>query len=110
MSRMQRIEEILRVNFTIEHIYLDNESYKHDVDDSLETHIKIIIVSEQFIDLSRIMRHRLLHDLLQKEFKIGLHALSLHLYTNAEWSRVDKSQLESPACIHEMVEKDNGRA
>lgn len=44
-----------------------------------ETHYIIEIVSERFDSMRPLARHRLVHTILEDEFKNGLHALSLTL-------------------------------
>jgi BolA family transcriptional regulator, general stress-responsive regulator len=41
------------------------------------THYRVQIVSARFQHRSRVERHRLVYDLLTKEFADGLHALAL---------------------------------
>jgi BolA family transcriptional regulator, general stress-responsive regulator len=41
------------------------------------THYRVQIVSARFEHRSRVERHRLVYDLLTKEFADGLHALAL---------------------------------
>ena len=43
------------------------------------THFKIKIVSKKFKGKSRIEKHRIVNDILENEFKKGLHALTLSL-------------------------------
>ena len=43
------------------------------------THFKIKIVSKKFKGKSRIERHRMVNNILEDEFKKGLHALTLSL-------------------------------
>ena len=42
-----------------------------------ETHFRIELVSEAFVGLNRLARHRLVHRILAKEFGDGLHALQI---------------------------------
>jgi len=98
MSRTQSITQ--RITSTLKPTFLEveNESHQHNVTQPAETHFKITIVAEQFEDLSKIARHRLLYSLLAEELNTGLHALSLHLYTPQEWERCQSSSPQSPAC------------
>jgi BolA family transcriptional regulator, general stress-responsive regulator len=41
------------------------------------THYRVRVVSARFERVSRVERHRLVHDLLTAEFADGLHALAL---------------------------------
>ena len=43
------------------------------------THFKIKIISKKFKGKSRIEKHRIVNDILENEFKKGLHALTLSL-------------------------------
>ena len=43
------------------------------------THFKIKIISKKFKGKSRIERHRIVNNILEDEFKKGLHALTLSL-------------------------------
>jgi len=49
-----------------------------------ETHYSVLLISERFRGLSRVVRHRLVMEALSGEFAAGLHALSLTLRTPEE--------------------------
>jgi BolA protein len=97
MSRKERIEHLLNQELAPVYLNVEDESANHHVPQGAETHFKVIAVSSRFTDVSRIERHRLLNHLLSKEFDQGLHALSMHLYTPAEWEK-NQAVLKSPAC------------
>ncbi len=44
-----------------------------------ETHFHIKIVSSAFKEKSKLVRHKLVYDILKEEFSKGLHALELDL-------------------------------
>ncbi len=48
-------------------------------------HLEAIVVSEKFIKLSLLERHRLVMNSLKQKFKEGLHALALKTFTPDEW-------------------------
>ncbi len=98
MSRHDRIEHVLNQNLSPSFIAVEDESRNHHVPEGAETHFKVIVVSSKFNDLSRVARHREVNKLLKDEFDQGLHALSLHLYTDIEWVEKESSVLKSPAC------------
>lgn len=52
-------------------------------------HFEAIVVSESFNNQSRINRHRLIYAALGDRMKEEVHALSMKLYTNEEWSRLN---------------------
>jgi BolA protein len=98
MSRKNRIEELLKQELVPIYLNVEDESANHHVPEGAQTHFKITAVSIQFIDLTLIKRHRLLNNLLSKEFELGLHALSMHLFTPEEWEKKNKTVMQSPAC------------
>lgn len=98
MSRKQRMEQQLTTELCPLYLSVEDESGNHHVPEGAQTHFKVIAVSEQFRELNRVARHRLVNRLLKSEFEMGLHALSLHLYTSAEWTDKKESVLRSPNC------------
>ncbi len=97
MSRKERMAQLLNQELAPIYLNVEDESGNHHVPQGAETHFKITAVSSRFIDLTRIARHRLLNHFLSKEFELGLHALSMHLYTPDEWEK-NKTVLQSPSC------------
>jgi BolA protein len=97
-SRKERLEHQLTTELSPDFLSVEDESHHHHVPEGAQTHFKVIAVSSKFIDLGRVARHRLVNHLLYKEFDLGLHALSLHLYTADEWTSKGKSVSNSPAC------------
>lgn len=98
MKRKDKIEQL--INQSIQPLFLkvEDESHKHHVPDDAQTHFKVTAVSSVFKGLSLIKRHRMVNQLLVEEFQQGLHALSMHLYTEEEWESRNNSTLNSPAC------------
>lgn len=96
MSRNQRIRQTLSEQLTPTILIVEDESNAHQVPQGAESHFKVVVVSRSFEPLSRIQRHRLVHSLLASEFDQGLHALTLHLYTDEQWQRQEVPA--SPAC------------
>ncbi len=92
-NRTQRIILALQSLQPIE-LKLADDSHKHaghvehlgDQAGLGETHFHLTLVSEKFDGLSRIDRQRLVNDLLSDEFKKGLHALQMKLYSKIEFS------------------------
>ncbi|TIA90833.1 hypothetical protein E3P99_01369 [Wallemia hederae] len=56
-----------------------------------ETHFAVTAISDRFNGMLQIQRHRFVNRLLADEFeKMGLHALSLRLYTQEEADKMSK--------------------
>ena len=98
MSRKQRIFSLIKDELNPIQLVVEDESYKHHVPEGAETHFKILIVSEQFKDLTRVVRHRIINKLLAEELNNGLHALSLQLHSPDEWESSGGALLDTPAC------------
>ncbi len=98
MSRKQRIHDALSLKLKPDTLIIDDESHRHHVPAGAETHFKIVAVSSLFENLGRVARHRLINTSVASEFKTGLHALSLHLYTPSEWLQKTTNVPASPAC------------
>jgi len=96
MSRLHRLEEKLSTELHPTHLQVEDESHTH-LRPGIESHFKIIAVSNIFNSLSLLARHRLVYDYCADELSNGLHALSLFLYTPEEWLKRRKDP-ETPAC------------
>ncbi len=99
MNRTGRIPDLLKV-LKPTHLQLENESDQHSGPAGRESHFKLILVSSEFEDLSRIDRQRKVNELLKSEFESGLHALTQKLLTPTEWEKVNPSDFVSPDCGH----------
>ncbi|XP_003703206.1 bolA-like protein DDB_G0274169 isoform X1 [Megachile rotundata] len=79
------------------HIEIINESYMHNVPKGSETHFKVIVVSDKFVDKPLLKRHQMVNELLQEELEGSVHALSIVAKTPTQWE--DNSKVTpSPAC------------
>ncbi|MBD2779502.1 transcriptional regulator BolA [Xenorhabdus szentirmaii] len=94
----QEIEIKLQVAFKPSHLEVIDESYRHNVPAGSESHFKVIIISNDFVEQKMISRHRSVYGVLAKELEEGVHALALHTYTEKEWVGLKDSVLASPAC------------
>ncbi|WP_237385539.1 transcriptional regulator BolA [Xenorhabdus sp. Sc-CR9] len=94
----QEIETKLQAAFKPSHLEVVDESYRHNVPAGSESHFKVIVISNDFIEQRMISRHRLVYSVLAKELEEGVHALALHTYTEKEWAELGDSVLASPAC------------
>lgn len=76
---------------------IENESGRHSGNNP-ESHFKVTIVSEQFDGKPLVGRHRMVNALAKEEFAAGLHALSIHAYTGAQWKKRGGAIPKSPPC------------
>lgn len=97
--RMQgQIEAKLRQAFGPEILEVINESHLHNVPPGSESHFKVVIVSEQFIDKRLVARHRLVNQALANELA-AIHALALHTLTPDEYFKRAGAITDSPLCM-----------
>ena len=83
MNRKQRIDKILSNkfdNFLLEIVDNSNLHKGHNnFTGNNETHIKIILTKKNKIPTNRLNIHRLINNLLEEEFKTGLHSLEIKI-------------------------------
>ncbi len=96
MTREERITQILLRHFNPTHIEVINTSSQHARHPSSpktgESHFNILIVSSLFDNATRVVRHRMVYQLLEDDFKQGLHALSLETFAPSEFNPSSLSQ------------------
>ena len=98
LSRADRIEQTLSNAISLLHLEVLDESGNHSVPDGAQSHFKVVAVSPDFQDKSRLDRHRTLNALLGPEFEGGMHALAIHAYTQDEWQARFGEAPMSPPC------------
>ena len=96
MSYNETIISDLHQAFAIEHIALKNESFMHNVPADSESHFKLIIVSDDFLGITKVKRHQGIYNALSETMK-NIHALSIQAFTVTEFN-LDPIILESPDC------------
>jgi stress-induced morphogen len=93
-SRAARLEAVLTDAFSPVLLRVVDDSARHaghaGAQPGGETHYSVLLVSEAFRGMARVVRSRAVHAALEAEFAGGLHALSLTLRTPEE------NQLSNP--------------
>ena len=83
MNRKQRIAKLLLKkfdNFLLEIIDNSNLHIGHNnFDGKNETHIKIILTNKNNNSLNKLNIHRMINNLLEDEFKNGLHSIEIKI-------------------------------
>ena len=67
-------------------------SDKVEVFDSRGTgdHYSIIVISDNFEDISLVDRHRMIYSIFEKEITTEIHAMQIQTYTHNEWKNKKK--------------------
>jgi stress-induced morphogen len=89
----------LTARLTPAHLEILNESPQHGLPVEAEKHFRVVAVSAAFEGLSRVERHRLVHDTVAEELRTHIHALSVQAFTLAEWTAREGKTLSSPECL-----------
>jgi len=97
MSIQAVIEQKLAAEYNTDFLRVENESHMHNVAPGSESHFKVTIVSDAFVDQMLIKRHRMVNKTLQQEM-LQIHALALHTLTPEEWQARDGAVADSPNC------------
>ena len=101
MNLEERI--INKVKLKLDPIFfeIENESSKHAHGGS-ESHFRLLVVSDKFLNQNRVERQKFIYDLLKEEMSEGIHALAQRMLTPEEWGKLSKiensSTFKSPNC------------
>lgn len=81
MSRTQEIRAALEQAFEPQHLEVVDESEQHRGHSGYmeggESHFRVVIRSQQFAPMSRLQRHRAIHNALGPDLIGRIHALAL---------------------------------
>ena len=98
MSAFETIVSQLNSSFNVENLFLENESFMHNVPPNSETHFKLVIVSNDFAELANIKRHQSIYNALNDTMS-KIHALSIQAFTPDEYLK-NPIILKSPDCAN----------
>ena len=92
MNRKLKIEQIILKSFDPYFFSVLDVSEQHrghqNFKENVESHFEIIIVSEQFENMKRIDRHRIVNHNLKEEFSSDLHSAIIKTYTIEEFKNI----------------------
>ncbi len=92
MNLEKKIKEKINKKLLPDFFKIINFSDKHKnhyLEDNNDTsHIKLIIVSKSFDNLSKVDRERLVHKILSEEISNDIHSIRLKLYTVEEYKLI----------------------
>ena len=93
---IDKIKERLLKNIQCIHLEVVDESPNHGGYDGSVSHVKIIIVSDEFSDQSLINRHKLVYKAMG-DFVGKIHAISIVSKTSNQWEESSEYP-DSPEC------------
>ena len=80
------IENNLTNEMDLLHLEVENESPNHNVEPGSESHFKVVVVSDEFIEKRLVQRHQMIYRIL-KEQMTKIHAIAIHAFTKDEWRK-----------------------
>ncbi|MGL9726485.1 MAG: BolA/IbaG family iron-sulfur metabolism protein [Wolbachia sp.] len=94
MDIIKAIEKKIYDSINVINIDIIDESTKHadhyfTSSSTLPSHIKLVLISDSFIEMNTLKKHKFIYELLKSEIE-QLHAISLHLYTQSEYNLKNK--------------------
>ena len=107
MTACSDIESKLTKELAHSHLEVIDESYLHNVEPGKESHVRIVVVSEQFEGLNLVKRHQLIYQQINEELEGPIHAISLHTFTDSEWKDKNETAQDSPDCLGGMKKEDS---
>lgn len=98
MNIRSEIHKSCSESLNLKLITIDNESHLHSSSKASNSHFKLLVVSDDFIDMSLIRRHKFIFKILDDVMK-RIHALAIHAFTSEEYEN-NKLNLSSPDCAN----------
>ena len=98
MTVQATIEKALSERLHPLHLEVVNESAMHSVPPGSESHFKVTVVSEAFVEKNLLARHRMINEILAQQLAGPVHALALHPLTPDEWFDKGGRVAQSPPC------------
>ena len=92
------IEKNLTKVIDLLHLEVENESPNHNVEPGSESHFKVVVVSDEFIEKRLVQRHQMVYRILKDEMT-KIHAIAIHAFTRDEWQEKTGQDLKSPNCL-----------
>ena len=93
MNRKTKIEKIINERFQPYFFFVNDVSEQHrghqSFKENVESHFEVIIVSQEFDNKSKIIRHRMINECLQEDFQSDLHSVSIKAYTIDEYKNIN---------------------
>eukprot|EP00667_Euglena_gracilis_P021598 EG_transcript_23729 len=75
-----------------------DESRGHGSPPGVESHFKVVIVTEAFDGKRLVQRHKMVNQAFDEAFRLGLHALTITAKTPEEWAESGGAVADSPRC------------
>ncbi|KAF0975167.1 hypothetical protein FDP41_005920 [Naegleria fowleri] len=118
LTRSSRILKLLSSRFSPTKISIKNISRPYENDGAHneivslahgESHFRVMIVSSEFEGVGPLARHRMIHQVLNEEFKSGLHALTITAKSVQEYEKAKERMKNMRKEKHSMSNEESVR-
>lgn len=96
---LEKIKKYLTSKIKIDSIKIYDDSLLHNSSEKNLTHLRMIIVSDNFINKSLINRHRLIFSIISEIEEKKIYSVTLHTYTFNEWNHKKNKKITISRCI-----------
>ncbi|WAI18388.1 MAG: BolA/IbaG family iron-sulfur metabolism protein [Buchnera aphidicola (Acyrthosiphon caraganae)] len=96
---LEKIKKYLTSTIKIKFIEIHDDSLFHNYQEKGLTHLRIIIVSNDFIHQKIIDRHRVIFSKLSKILTKKIYSLTLNTYTLHEWTFKEFKKNNNTKCL-----------
>lgn len=98
---LEKIKKYLKfkINIAFIKIYDDSKLHNYSTNTNTISHLKVIIVSDDFINKNLIIRHRIIFKALKEIEKESIYSITLYTYTLNEWKDKKYKEFNSIKCI-----------
>ncbi|ACL30821.1 BolA family transcriptional regulator [Buchnera aphidicola str. APS (Acyrthosiphon pisum)] len=96
---LEKIKKYLISKINIKFIEIYDDSQFHHYSKKGLTHLRIIIISDDFINQTLINRHRIIFSMLSKMIEKKIYSLTLNTYTLNEWKDKKLKKTSNVKCV-----------
>ncbi|WP_295164181.1 BolA/IbaG family iron-sulfur metabolism protein [uncultured Buchnera sp.] len=88
-----------KINVSSISIYDDSKLHNYSTNTNIISHIKIVIVSDDFVNKNLVFRHRIIFKSLKEIEKESIYSITLYTYTLNEWKDKKYKEFNSIKCV-----------
>ncbi|QCI22304.1 BolA/IbaG family iron-sulfur metabolism protein [Buchnera aphidicola] len=96
---LKKINQCLRSELKINFIKIYDDSSFHNYSKKNLTHIRMVIVSNDFLNQTILTRHRVIFAILSKIKKDKIYSITLSTYTSREWEYKKYKKISISKCL-----------
>ncbi|WP_410051785.1 BolA family protein [Buchnera aphidicola] len=96
---LKKIKKFLISQMKIVDIEIYNDSNLHYHSKKCLTHLRLLIISDDFVNQTSVFRHQKIFLMLQKVNKKKIYSITLYTYTLSEWKDKKNKKIHCIQCF-----------